>query len=227
MTIQANYSIQRDDFQLEVKVELPSEGVIALFGPSGCGKTTLLRCIAGLESPDSGYLKVKEEVWQNERIFLPCHKRSVGYVFQESSLFPHLNVKQNLEFGYKRRFRRAMGYDFSEFIDKFDLKTLLSRSPETLSGGQQRRIAICRALLTNPRLLLMDEPLTGLDQNGKDEILVFLNQIFTDLSIPVLYVSHSRDEITKLGGLLLEYQSGMRKDNGSTIDRSTLHYPQD
>jgi molybdate transport system ATP-binding protein len=152
--------LQRDfgDFRLEVDLTLPGRGVSILFGPSGCGKTTLLRCLAGLEPAASGYVSVNGEVWQDDAAgrFIPPHRRTIGYVFQDAALFPHLRVRQNLEYGQRRVSTEARRIAFDQAIDLLGIRTLLERCPDKLSGGERQRVGMARALLTSPRLLLMD-----------------------------------------------------------------------
>ena len=180
-------------------LDLLGQGVTALFGQSGCGKTTLLRCIAGLER-SVGRLEVNGEVWQDEMNFLPTHQRPIGYVFQEASLFAHLTVRGNLEYGKRRALRRMTSADFSNFdsvVDLLGVGALLERKPDRLSGGERQRVAIARALLASPRLLLMDEPLAALDHARKQEILPYLERLHEELDIPVIYVSHAPDEVAR------------------------------
>ena len=160
-------------FALKVDLQLPGRGVTALYGHSGSGKTTCLRCIAGLERAEDGFVQVNDEVWQDSRngLFVPPHKRALGYVFQEASLFPHLSVRANLEFGLKRIPRAQRRVDMAQATELLGIGHLLERHPQHLSGGERQRIGIARALLTSPRLLLMDEPLAALDSQRKGEIL--------------------------------------------------------
>ena len=185
-------------------------GVTALFGPSGCGKTTVLRCVAGLQMLRDGYLSIGGEVWQDGAAFRPPYQRSVGYVFQEASLFPHLSVRRNLLYGHRRALRRGTGEAtrFDEVVELLGMQGLLDRSPLRLSGGERQRVAIGRALLSQPRLLLMDEPLAGLDRLSKDEILPYLEALHTALSIPILYVSHDIAEVERLADHLVLMQAG-------------------
>lgn len=164
-------------FRLDVAFAVPASGVTALFGLSGCGKTTVLRCMAGLQRLP-GRCRVCGELWQDDARFLPAHRRPVGYVFQEASLFPHLTVRRNLLFGAPRHRRggAARNVMLDEAVDLLGLGNLLERSPQNLSGGERQRVAIGRALLSNPRLLLMDEPLSALDRRTRDEILPFLER---------------------------------------------------
>jgi molybdate transport system ATP-binding protein len=208
VTIDARFRIERSDFALDVAFVAPSRGVTAIFGPSGCGKTTLLRAVAGLEYAPDGYLKVADEAWQDERRFVPCHRRPLGYVFQEVGLFAHLTVRGNLEYGFKRVPDGARRVAFDEAVALLGVGPLLDRQPAGLSGGERQRIAIARALLTSPRLLLMDEPLAALDRQSKEEILPYLDRLHEELAIPVLYVSHSPDEVARLADHLLLMRDG-------------------
>ncbi len=198
-------------FALDAAFEVPARGVTALFGASGCGKTTVLRCMAGLQRLDPGLCVVDGEVWQDEASFRPAHQRPIGYVFQEASLFPHLSVRRNLLYGTpaQGRSRRSGGdVPLDEVIDLLGLEKLLDRSPGHLSGGERQRVAIGRALLSQPKLLLMDEPLSALDRLTKDEILPFLERLHERLSLPVLYVSHDMAEIERLADHLVLMDAG-------------------
>jgi molybdate transport system ATP-binding protein len=197
-------------FTLDARFEAPMRGVTALFGPSGCGKTTLLRCVAGLQMLRDGYLSIGGEVWQDGAAFRPPYDRSVGYVFQEASLFPHLSVRRNLLYGHRRAMRRG-----AEEVTRFDdvvallgMQGLVERSPLHLSGGERQRVAVGRALLAHPRLLLMDEPLAGLDRLSKNEILPYLEALHSALSIPILYVSHDLAEVERLADHLVLLEAG-------------------
>ena len=209
MSIQANLQIRRGEFRLDVDLDCPARGVTALFGPSGCGKTSILRALAGLDRHD-GLLRVADEVWQDPQRFVPAHRRSVGYVFQEASLFPHLAVRGNLEYGLRRVRAGERRVDFAGAVGLLGLESLLERRSQSLSGGQRQRVAIARALLASPRLLLMDEPLSGLDAASKAEILPYLERLHEQLSMPVLYVSHQPDEVARLADhLVLLGQDGV------------------
>jgi molybdate transport system ATP-binding protein len=209
--IEARFHVARGNFLLDTEFTVPARGVTALFGESGSGKTTLLRAVAGLETNPGGYLRVGDAVWQDGAHVTSVHRRALGYVFQETSLFTHLSVRGNLEFGLKRALRgngggRAPG--FSEAVELLGIESLLPRTVEQLSGGERQRVAIARALLRNPRLLLMDEPLTGLDQRARNEILPFIERLVAELSIPVLYVSHAPDEVARLADQLVLLDQG-------------------
>ena len=206
MSIAAKFAMSYPGFTLDVDLDLPGRGVTALFGHSGSGKTTLLRCMAGLER-GVGRLTVNGETWQDAAQFVPTHRRPLGYVFQDARLFAHLDVAANLDYG-RRRAGTAATIDRTAIIDMLGLGPLLERLPERLSGGEQQRVAIARALLTAPRLLLMDEPLASLDQARKQDILPYLERLRDELDIPVLYVTHSAAEVTRLADHIVVMESG-------------------
>jgi molybdate transport system ATP-binding protein len=210
----------RGDFELNVALQLPSQGVSVLFGPSGCGKTTCLRALAGLEKLPDAYIAIGDEIWQDSRqgIFIPPHQRSLGYVFQEASLFPHLSVEQNLLFGVKRLPKHHPKADFDTICQLLGISALLRRRPHQLSGGERQRVAIARALLLAPRILLMDEPLSALDQARKQEILPYLERLHRQLSIPIIYVSHAIDEVSRLADHLSLLQQGKVIASGALND---------
>jgi molybdate transport system ATP-binding protein len=208
MTVEARFRLTRDEFTLDAQLSVPARGVSAILGPSGCGKTTLLRAIAGLEDAPGGFLKVGEEIWQEGERCLPVHQRPLGYVFQEASLFPHLSVRGNLEYGYSRVPEAERRVDFDEVVGLFGLAPFLERAPEGLSGGERQRVAAARAVLTSPRLLLMDEPLAALDRKARHEILPYFERLHRDLDIPVLYVTHTQDEAARLADHLVLMEQG-------------------
>lgn len=214
----AQLAVNRSDFQLNVELTLPGSGVSALFGPSGSGKTTCLRAMAGLERLPGSTFIVGETVWQDESqgIFIPSHLREIGYVFQEASLFPHLNVQQNLDFGQKRVKPELRQIQQQDVVALLGIEHLLKRLPSALSGGERQRVAIARALLTSPKLLLMDEPLSALDLNLKQEILPYLEELHQELSIPVVYVSHAADEVARLADHLTLLKNGEVIASGPT-----------
>lgn len=198
--IHARFRRSYPGFVLDVDLHLPGRGVTALFGHSGSGKTTCLRCVAGLERAESGLLEINGECWQDSArgLFVPTHKRPLGYVFQEASLFAHLSVRRNLEFGMKRIAAASRRVAWEQAVELLGIGHLLERLPARLSGGERQRVGIARALLTSPRLLLMDEPLAALDLKRKNEILPYLERLHDELDIPVLYVSHAPDEVARL-----------------------------
>lgn len=195
-------------FRLEVAMELPGQGVSVLFGPSGCGKTTLLRLIAGLERCTQGQLHVRGDIWQQGSFFVPPHKRNLGYVFQNANLFPHLSVRQNLEYGVQRIPAPRRLPSLEPLINLLGIAALLERKPARLSGGEQQRVAIARALAVNPEVLLMDEPLAALDYARKQELLPYLQRLQQELTIPILYVTHSPDEVAQLANHLAILNAG-------------------
>ena len=216
--IEARFRVVRENFTLEVDLQLPDRGITALFGPSGCGKTTLLRAIAGLDRVPGGRLVVSGEPWQGADIFVPPHRRALGYVFQETSLFPHLSVRRNLEYGMKRVPASERTLHWDEVVDWLGLAPLIRQQPHQLSGGQRQRVAIGRALLSSPRLLLMDEPLAALDASARAEILPYLDQLHQRLAIPVLYVSHSVEEVARLADHLVCLEAGRTAWQGVAAD---------
>jgi len=208
--IQARFRLDYADFSLDVDLQLPGRGVTALFGHSGSGKTTLLRCVAGLERSGQGELTVNGERWQDsvQNLFVPPHRRSIGYVFQEANLFAHLSVRRNLEFGMCRVAAAQRRVALEQAVELLGIAHLLERMPDRLSGGERQRVGIARALLTSPRLLLMDEPLAALDLKRKNEILPYLERLHDELDIPVLYVSHSPDEVARLADHVVLLEQG-------------------
>lgn len=218
--IRATFQGDLGSFRLDADFTAPGRGVTALFGPSGCGKTTVLRCLAGLTRLAGGNLSVDGRTWQEGEHFVPPHRRPIGYVFQEANLFPHLSVKGNLIFG-KGRDRGgdgARGPGLGEVTDLLGLEGLLERSPARLSGGERQRVAIGRALLSEPRLLLMDEPLAALDRFSKDEIIPYLERLHDTLSIPVIYVSHDVNEVERLADFMIMMEDGRVRAAGPLAD---------
>ena len=229
--LHARFRLERGDFSLDIDLHLPGRGITALFGHSGSGKTTCLRAMAGLERAPGGLFAIDDEVWQDEQrgIFVPTHQRALGYVFQEASLFAHLTVRRNMEYGQKRGIRRAAGaeqhFDLATVADLLGIAGLLERMPASLSGGERQRVAIARALLAAPRLLLLDEPLAALDLKRKLEILPYLERLHDELSIPVIYVSHSPDEVARLADHIVLLDSGRVVASGplgETLARADL-----
>lgn len=208
--IEARFDLQFPDFTLATDLQLPERGVTALFGPSGSGKTTLLRCIAGLQRPDSGFLQVRGQVWQDSAkgLFLPTYQRPLGYVFQEASLFPHLTARKNIEYGRKRTAQAANDAELAAIVAMLGIGHLLDKIPAQLSGGERQRVGIARTLVLKPQVLLMDEPLAALDAKRKQEILPFLEHLHHELDIPILYVTHSPQEVTRLADHLVVLEAG-------------------
>jgi molybdate transport system ATP-binding protein len=211
--------LPRRGFELDVSVRVPARGVTALFGPSGCGKTTVLRCVAGLDRA-TGACRLGEEVWQDDArgIFLPTHQRPIGYVFQEPSLFPHLSVRDNLRYGLKRLDGGRQQVGFDEVVHLLGVRRLLTRATGGLSGGERQRVAMARALLRSPRLLLMDEPLAALDHASKRDILPYLERLHDELKIPVLYISHSPDEVARLADRMVLMEQGRVRAIGAAAE---------
>ncbi len=212
MSLRGSLHLQRGDFCLKTdEFTIPSCGVTAVFGPSGSGKTTLLRCLAGLESDVTGWLYFKKVLWLKGSKKQPVHKRRLGYVFQEANLFQHLNVKENLRYGLKRSlsFRQcATQIQFEQVVTWLKLKNLLARSVHTLSGGERQRVAIGRSLLSQPEILFMDEPMASLDLYAKREIMPYLERLRDELAIPILYVTHSPEEVERLADSVLFMEQG-------------------
>jgi len=208
--IQASFRGSLGNFSLDASFAVPATGVTAVFGPSGCGKTTVARCLAGLQYLPGSFCAIDGEIWQDPTSFRRTHQRPVGYVFQEASLFSHLSVKRNLLYGAPRDVdaQRPQRIDLDEVIELLGLARLLERSPHNLSGGERQRVAIGRALLSQPKLLLMDEPLSALDRTTKSEILPFLERLHARLSLPVFYISHDMSEIERLADHLILMQHG-------------------
>jgi molybdate transport system ATP-binding protein len=205
-TLSLDVAVERRGFDLRVNVDLALEGITAVFGPSGAGKTTLLRVIAGLEQAASGRVAFDGTQWQDERHSVPPYERRVGYVFQDGRLFPHLTVEQNLRFALARAAHGGPGeraISFDDVVAALDLRGLLERRPVSLSGGEQQRVAIGRALVGNPRLLLMDEPLSSLDLARKREIVPHIESLPQRFALPVLYVTHNLDEVARLAANVL------------------------
>jgi molybdate transport system ATP-binding protein len=195
-------------FTLDVTFTAPSQGVTALFGRSGSGKTSVLRAVAGLVRTQQGLVRINQEVWQDANAFLPTHRRPIGYVFQEASLFPHLSVRRNLEYGMRRVPESQRQIPFHDVVELLGISTLLQRSTTRLSGGERQRVAIARALLTSPRLLLMDEPLSALDHGAKQTILPYLERLHDEFAIPSLYVSHDPNEVARLADHMVVLEEG-------------------
>jgi molybdate transport system ATP-binding protein len=208
--------LDRAEFSLDVDMSLPGGGISVLFGPSGSGKTTLLRCIAGLEPAATGLVQIGEDCWQSSEIgvMLPPHRRNMGYVFQEASLFEHLDVRGNIEFGFKRNTVGRTPGLLNDAIDLLGIGHLLHRPVSGLSGGERQRVAIARALATRPQLLLLDEPMAALDPARKLEVFPWLERLRDELRIPMIYVTHSMDELTRLGDHLVVLDQGRIRAQG-------------
>ena len=212
-------SLLRPDFALEVDLHLPAQGITVLFGPSGSGKTTLLRCVAGLEQA-TGVVSLAGDVWQDSRrkVFKPTWQREIGYVFQEASLFEHMDVRKNLEFGLRRVPRSANRHSLDAAVELLGIGHLLARSVASLSGGERQRVAIARSLATQPKLLLLDEPLASLDIARRREVLPWLERLHAELRIPILYVTHSVDELARLADHVVMLENGSAKACGPVME---------
>jgi molybdate transport system ATP-binding protein len=194
-SIQARFKLDWPGFSLDVDLSLPGRGVTALFGPSGCGKTTLLRSIAGLERPPKGELRVNGDIWQDDGIWVPTHCRPLAYVFQESSLFPHLSVMGNLQYG-RHRSSQAASFDLAQVIELLGIEALLPRKPDALSGGERQRV----------------------DMQRKQEILPYLERMQKTLDIPIIYVTHAPDEVARLAHHIVMLEHGKVTASGSLYD---------
>ena len=216
-------NIARSAFELKLELQLPGQGITAIFGPSGSGKTTLLRAVAGLEKNPQGRIQIAANIWQDTKqgIHLPTWQRPLGYVFQESSLLPHLSVAENLNFGLKRALKSANSAQteankaLQASIELLGIGSLLKRMPNELSGGERQRVAIARAIAMQPQLLLMDEPLASLDAARRQEIFPWLARLRDELKMPMLYVTHSAEEVTRLADHLVVLDQGHVKAQGS------------
>ncbi len=218
--LKINVKKQQGRFLVDASFTVDDTGVTAVFGPSGAGKTSIINMVAGLARPDEGYIVVNgRTVFDAARgIHLPPEQRGFGYVFQDGRLFPHLSVRSNLTYGMKlvQAAKRTIGFD--DIVDLLGISHLLKRRVPNLSGGEKQRVAIGRALLTSPSLLLMDEPLASLDAARKAEVLPFIERLSSELSIPIMYVSHSLNEIVNLADTLVLLDSGKVSSVGRVED---------
>lgn len=212
-------TLSRLDFMLDVDLALPGEGITVLFGPSGSGKTTLLRCIAGLEQ-SQGRVMINQEAWQDssQKHMLPTWKRDLGYVFQEASLFEHMDVRANLRYGITRTRREGAEHALQAAIRLLGISHLLDRAISSLSGGERQRIAIARALATQPKILLLDEPLASLDIARRKDVIPWLERLHRELKIPIVYVTHSMEELTRLADHVVFLENGKVKLQGPIGD---------
>lgn len=207
-TIASSFHGSIGGFTLDASFTAPASGITGIFGPSGCGKTTVLRCLAGLTRFKAGCLSFDGTVWQDQQTFLPPHKRPIGYVFQEPRLFSHLSVHGNLSYGLKRTSGTAHALPFDRVVELMGIGKFLDRSIHGLSGGEKQRIAIARALLSQPQLLLMDEPLSALDKASRNDILPYLEGLHEKLGLPIIYVTHDFSEIERLADHLILMEQG-------------------
>lgn len=207
--IEARFALRYPGFELDVDLRLPDGGVSALFGPSGSGKTSCLRCFAGLEPGCQGRVVVAGEVWQDsaDGCFVPPHRRPFGFVFQDARLFTHLTVRGNLRYAM----RRAVGPEtvrFDEAVQLLGIADLLERRTDRLSGGERQRCAIARALLTRPRLLLLDEPLAGLSRAGRAQMVAFIRDRLRPLGVTLLFTEHDTEAVMQLADCIMVLQRG-------------------
>ena len=216
--MQVNLQRQQGICYIDVAFQSDEQGITALFGPSGAGKSSIINMVAGLLTPDSGSIFIRGRCLFDsaQGINLPPEQRKVGYVFQEGLLFPHLSVTANLLYGRRRNQGGENGVDFDQVVDLLGIQHLLSRKPRTLSGGEKQRVAFGRAVLANPDILLMDEPLTSLDEARKEEMLPFIKELNTRFSIPIVYVSHSLEEILTLTNTVIRLANGTIVEPSST-----------
>ena len=221
-SIHLQLNIHRSAFQLDLSLQLPGQGITAVFGPSGSGKTTLLRAVAGLEKSQKGRIQIGSHIWQDtlKGVCLPTWQRPLGYVFQESSLLMHLSVSENLNYGLKRALKvngvvqSHAANALQDAIELLGIGRLLQRMPGELSGGERQRVAIARAIAMQPSLLLMDEPLASLDVARRLEIFPWLSKLRDELKMPMLYVTHSAEEVARLADHLVVLDQGQVKAQG-------------
>lgn len=217
LTLQLDYSGEKH-FRLQVNCQLPTAGVTAIYGPSGSGKSTLLDCIAGLREPTAGStVRFRGTNWMAQDTFVPPWQRRVAYVFQDGRLFPHLTVQQNLDYAASRK-KRGEGPGMQQVVSWLELEAFLPRAPAVLSAGQRQRVAIGRALLSAPQLLLLDEPLANLDHEASQQCLAYLQRLSTELQLPMLYVSHDIEEVSQLADYLVLLDNGKVVDQGALLD---------
>ena len=217
---QVRLTLPRAQFDLAVDLVLPPHGITVLFGASGSGKTSLLRCVAGLERARDGYVRIGGEVWQDDAAgtFVATWRRALGYVFQEASLFEHRDVRGNLEYGMRRLPGRRSAAALHEAVELLGIGALMQRRVGRLSGGERQRVAIARALATQPKLLLLDEPLASLDRPRRQEILPWLERLRDESKVPMLYVTHSADEVARLADHLVVLEQGRVRASGPAAD---------
>ncbi len=214
--IAVSLRVQRTDFSLDVSLNIPAQGRTVVFGPSGGGKTTILRAIAGLEPDLKGEVCVKGRLWQSDEVFVPAHQRRVGFVFQHSALLPHLSVEQNLRYGFNRV--QGTENEYQDCVKQLDLQPLMRRKIAQLSGGERQRVALGRALLTRPEVLLMDEPLAALDAARRAEVLGYLERLKQITPIPMIYVTHAVDEMSRLADYLVLMKDGRVRQAGPALE---------
>lgn len=213
--ISATLSLQKQNFRLDASFEVPERGVTGVYGPSGCGKTTLLRALAGFEPTTTGQINMAGTTWLAGQESLPVADRRAGFVFQDAGIFPHLTVRENLYYALKRSKKAPYQFEFNHICDLLQVGNLLQRSGAVLSGGERQRVAIARALLGSPAILFMDEPLSAVDQGGRKNLIQILENVLQEIDIPVFYVSHSSEEISRLSENLILMEAGQIRGYGN------------
>jgi len=223
MTITVAFRHRFTALELDVALEPSAKGIVALFGPSGSGKSTTVNVVAGLLRPDHGRVVLGDRVLldTDRKVFVPARKRRIGYVFQDARLFPHMSVRDNLLYGWRRAPCRAASGEIERVIGLLGLETLLARKPGFLSGGEKSRVGLGRALLSGPDLLLLDEPLANLDQARRNEILPYLERLRAEAGMPMIYVSHSIEEVTRLADTVVVLNKGRTVAAGEIGDVMT------
>lgn len=220
LNLKGNLQLKRGQFELNTgEFDIPLAGITVLFGRSGSGKSSLLRALSGLDSHTRGQLQMNQQIWQKGTKARATSKRDIGFVFQDAALFPHMTVRQNLMYGVKRLPSKASKSHFTETVDQVGVANLLDRSVETLSGGEKQRVAIARALLMQPKLLMMDEPLSALDWRAKAEILTLIESVVKVTQIPVLYITHAPAEVERLADRIVFMEQG-RIDRIETLKQA-------
>lgn len=216
--LEVNIQHNLGSFEMDISFQTLEKGITALFGHSGCGKTSILRAVAGLMHSNWGLIKFNKNTWQDSNIFLPTYKRPIGYVFQEASLFSHMTVTQNLNYGLKQISQKQRQLKYHDVIDLLGLSSLLKRTTQRLSGGERQRVAIARALLTSPKLLLMDEPMSALDHASKQAIIPYIENLHDELGIPSLYVTHDPNEAALLADQMILIDQGKVIAHGTAAE---------
>lgn len=219
--------LARAAFDLNVQLQLPAQGITVIFGASGAGKTSLLRCVAGFERAQEGRIALGSALWQDsaQRVFVPTHRRGIGYVFQEASLFAQMNVSGNVRYGLKRARSAQAHKRLDAAIELLGIGPLLERRVQELSGGERSRVAIARALATDPRLLLLDEPLAAVDRARRQEVLPWLVALRDELGVPMLYVTHQTDELAALADEVVVLEHGRLRAAGPLSQIMTMTDP--
>jgi molybdate transport system ATP-binding protein len=224
MSLQINLDTKIGSFSLALNTKLPSTGLSAVFGPSGCGKTTLLKCIAGLNHAE-GHVMLNDTCWQNSagQLYLSAHERRLAYIFQDARLLPHLSVLENIKLNRVFRGLPEKGKALDKAIDEFELEQLLNHKPAQLSGGQRQRVGLARAIASEPDLIMMDEPLSALDETSKSEVMTHLKRFKRNTETPILYVSHSIEEVAQLADHMLIMSNGRLVTSGQVYDVISAH----